>query len=1029
MAGADRSSSSSGLRDWVSGELHRVVGFSEDEIAGYVVSLREQAQSQTQLEELLRSAGIKDDGFATELWARGGEPTATVVRGHKSAVRRKRTVEDDASEEGSEEQRKLAEARARQRARTLWSSSRSGKEKERSSADAERDRDVAERDALVERMRERDEARTRRLATDGLSREQVAELAQRGVVETEDSEVARMRKLSRQAYLNKWEAKQLDLLQAEVDEEGVLFEGEELTAEEKRHAELSKQVIAMARDRERFEARDDGYRIPDAYEDAMAAKKISISQARDEVLRSRYREEAEPKTEQEIWDERQTFRAVGKKKKSRYDVDSSEYVFEDHVEFVKSAMLSKGVDDDVRRDDEKNAASSSSKPAAAVEAKEVLAETRKRLPVFAYRTEFLEAVADNQVLVVIGETGSGKTTQLPQYLHEVGYSKLGAIGCTQPRRVAAMSVAARVSKEMDVVLGREVGYSIRFEDCTSKDTILKYMTDGMLLREFLGEPDLGSYSVMMIDEAHERTLHTDVLFGLIKDVARFREDIKIIISSATMNADAFSTYFDDAAIFNIPGRTYDVEILYTKAPEADYLDAAVVTVLQTHITQPPGDILVFFTGQEEIEAADEILHERTKGLGSRIKELIICPIYASLPSEMQAKIFEPTPPGARKVVLGTNIAETSLTIDGICFVIDAGFCKQKTYNPRSGVESLIVTPISQAQAAQRAGRAGRTRPGTCFRLYTAWAYQHELEENTVPEIQRTNMTSVVLMLKSLGIHDLLHFDFMDPPPAEMLVRALEQLYALGALNDRGELTKLGRRMAEFPCDPQLSKSILVGDKYGCVAETITIGAMLSAGNAVFHRPKDRAVHADNARMNFARGGGGDHLALLRVFTEWTDSDYSTQWCYENYVQARSMMRARDIRDQFNLLCERVELELSTVGLSDVQAVQKAVCAGYFYNTAKLASSGEYKTVKHHHTVFVHPSSVLANEDVMPRWLCFHELAFTTKEYMRHVFPIEPQWLIEIAPHYYQQKELVDARKHKMPKSQGLAAAAAADNPR
>mmetsp|Transcript_20750 Transcript_20750/g.65261 ORF Transcript_20750/g.65261 Transcript_20750/m.65261 type:complete len:931 (+) Transcript_20750:579-3371(+) len=655
-------------------------------------------------------------------------------------------------------------------------------------------------------------------------------------------------------------------------------------------------------------------------------------------------------------------------------------------------------------------------------------EQRAALPIAGLRDELCGAIRDHQCLVVIGETGSGKTTQMTQYMAEMGLTSRGMIGCTQPRRVAAMSVAARVSKELDVVLGREVGYSIRFEDCTSRDTVIKYMTDGMLLREFLGEPDLASYSVMMIDEAHERTLHTDVLFGLIKDIARFREDIKIIISSATMNAEAFSTYFDDAAIFNIPGRTYDVEILYTKQPEADYLDAAVVTVLQTHITQPfPGDILVFLTGQEEIEACVETLLERTKALGARIKELMICPIYASLPSEQQAKIFEPTPKDARKVVIGTNIAETSLTIEGICFVVDTGFCKQKTYNPRSGIESLIVTPISQAQASQRAGRAGRTQPGTCFRLYTSWSFQHELEENTIPEIQRTNMTSVVLMLKSLGIHDLLHFDFMDPPPAEMLIRALEQLYALGSLNDRGELTKLGRRMAEFPCDPQMSKVIILSDKYGCVAEAIIVGAMLSAGNAVYYRPKDRAVHADNARMNFARGGGGDHGALLRVYKQWADADMSQQWCYENYIQARSMTRARDVRDQFAGLCERVELELSEA--SEVEAISKAVTGGYFYNAAKLASSGEYKTVKQLKTVFVHPSSVLANEEVAPKWVCYHELAFTSKEYMRNVIPIEPDWLVEIAPHYYQGTELADARKQKMPKGAGLKAGAAANDPR
>jgi pre-mRNA-splicing factor ATP-dependent RNA helicase DHX16 len=281
---------------------------------------------------------------------------------------------------------------------------------------------------------------------------------------------------------------------------------------------------------------------------------------------------------------------------------------------------------------------------------EKMLEGRKKLPIYKFREQILEAVRDNQVLVLSAETGSGKTTQIPQYLHEVGYTKLGCVACTQPRRVAAMSVAARVSQEMGTKVGQEVGYSIRFENCTSDKTIIKYMTDGMLLREFLTEPDMASYSVVIIDEAHERTLHTDVLLGLCKDIARFREDLRLIISSATLNAERFSTYFDDAAIFNVPGRLYNVEVFYTKAPEADYLDAAVVCALQIHITQPlPGDILVFLTGQEEIENAEMMLKERVKGLGSRIKELIIAPIYATLPSEQQAKIFEKTADGARKV--------------------------------------------------------------------------------------------------------------------------------------------------------------------------------------------------------------------------------------------------------------------------------------------------------------------------------------------------------------------------------------------
>lgn len=352
----------------------------------------------------------------------------------------------------------------------------------------------------------------------------------------------------------------------------------------------------------------------------------------------------------------------------------------------------------------------------------------------------------------------------------------------------------------------------------------------------------------------------------LQDITRFRPDIKLLISSATLDATKFSEYFDNAPVFMIPGRRFPVDILYTKSPEADYLEAAVVTVLQIHVTQEAGDVLVFFTGQEEIEAAEEILKHRTRGLGTKIAEMIICPIYANLPSDMQAKIFEPTPEGARKIVLATNIAETSLTIDGIKYVIDPGFCKQKSFSPRTGMESLLVTPVSQASALQRAGRAGRTSPGKCFRLYTAWSYQHEMESNTVPEIQRTNLGNVVLMLKSLGINDLVNFDFMDPPPVETLLRALEQLYALGALNDAGHLTKLGRRMAEFPLDPMLSKAIVASDTYKCSEEILSITAMLSVGNSIFYRPKDKQVHADNARMNFHFGNVGDHLALLKVTT-------------------------------------------------------------------------------------------------------------------------------------------------------------------
>ncbi len=577
-----------------------------------------------------------------------------------------------------------------------------------------------------------------------------------------------------------------------------------------------------------------------------------------------------------------------------------------------------------------------------------------------------------------------------------------------------MSVAARVAEEMGVKLGNQVGYSIRFEDCTSEKTVIKYMTDGMLLREFLGEPDLASYSVMIIDEAHERTLHTDILFGLVKDIARFRPDLKLLISSATLDAEKFSEFFDNAPIFRIPGRRFPVHVFYTKAPEADYIDAVVVTTLQIHVTQPLGDILVFLTGQEEIETAHEILLERSRKFGSKIKELIIVPIYANLPSDLQAKVFEPTPPNARKVVLATNIAETSLTIDNIIYVIDPGFGKQNSYNARTGMESLIIVPISKASANQRAGRAGRVAPGMCFRLYTQWAYQHELEENPIPEIQRVNLGNVVLMLKSLGINDLIHFDFLDPPPHETLVLALEQLYALGALNHMGELTKLGRRMAEIPADPMMCKMLLASEKYKCSAEILTISCMLSNNASIFYRPKDKIIHADTARKNFFHPGG-DHISLLNVYNQWAQTDYSTQWCFENFIQHRSMKRARDIRDQLEALLERVEIEIVSNPL-DTQAIRKAITAGYFYHTARLSKGGHYKTVKHNQTVMIHPNSALFED--LPRWVIYHELVFTTKEYMRNVVEIENKWLLEVAPHYYKAKELEDSTVKKIPKQMG-----------
>ncbi|AEE83783.1 P-loop containing nucleoside triphosphate hydrolases superfamily protein [Arabidopsis thaliana] len=513
------------------------------------------------------------------------------------------------------------------------------------------------------------------------------------------------------------------------------------------------------------------YRFPDAYdqEGCIDQKK------RFDVAKERYcerRRSGRVVTEQEAWEDHQAQKArvrFGAKDKKQV-VDGYEFVFDDLTGFVEESS---------------EAETGKHRGCYSKTAAEKAREGREFLPIHGYREELLKLIEENQVLVIVGETGSGKTTQIPQYLQEAGYTKRGKIGCTQPRRVAAMSVASRVAQEVGVKLGHEVGYSIRFEDCTSEKTVIKYMTDGMLLRELLIEPKLDSYSVIIIDEAHERTLSTDILFALVKDVAKVRPDLRLIISSATLEAKKFSEYFDSARIYLIPGRRYPVEKLFRKCPEPDYLETVIRTVVQIHQTEAIGDILVFLTGQEEIETVETNLKRRMMDLGTKGSEIIICPIYSNLPTPLQAKVFEPAPKGTRKVVLATNIAETSLTIDGVKYVIDPGYCKINSYNPRTGMESLLVTPISKASAAQRAGRSGRTGPGKCFRLYNI----KDLEPTTIPEIQRANLASVVLTLKSLGIQDVFNFDFMDPPPENALLKALELLYALGALDEIGEITK------------------------------------------------------------------------------------------------------------------------------------------------------------------------------------------------------------------------------------------------
>ncbi|RUP46148.1 P-loop containing nucleoside triphosphate hydrolase protein, partial [Jimgerdemannia flammicorona] len=632
-------------------------------------------------------------------------------------------------------------------------------------------------------------------------------------------------------------------------------------------------------------------------------------------------------------------------------------------------------------------------------------EQRQHLPIYKSREQILYLVEKYQTTIVVGQTGCGKTTQVPQYLDEAGWTTDGrVIACTQPRRVAATTVAQRVAEEMGVTLGEDVGYTIRFEDVTSTArTRIKYMTDGMLFRETLVDPLLTRYSVIMIDEAHERSLYTDVLVGVLKKIQRKRPDLRLIISSATLDAEAFLDFFntnttgdpahDTAAIVSLEGRTFPVDIMYAEAPVDDYVERAVQTVFDVHTKDSPGDVLVFMPGRDQIEKVVSEVTERATTLPPKYNALLPLPLYAGLPTAEQTLVFQPPPPRTRKIIVATNIAEASVTIDGVVHVIDAGFVRLRAYNPRTGLESLTTVPVSKAAARQRAGRAGRTRPGKAYRLYTEEAYRR-LREQNVPEIQRSNLVTVVLQLKALGIENVARFEFLSGPPAELMVRALELLYSLGALDDYGRLTMpLGIQLAEFPVDPMLGKILLDSHKFNCGEEMLTIAAMLSVQNPFIHPYSTPVLQVQSEHRKF-HALEGDHLTLLNVYTAFvTRGAKSARWCRDRFLDFKALSRAMAIRAQLARYLARFDVPVESS--RDSVAIRKCLVGGYFAQAASAdeGPEGVWRSVRDGVVLNIHPSSVLFNR--RPKWVIFHEVVETTKPFMRDLTVIEPEWLAEL----------------------------------
>ncbi|CAK7209119.1 hypothetical protein SBRCBS47491_000329 [Sporothrix bragantina] len=693
------------------------------------------------------------------------------------------------------------------------------------------------------------------------------------------------------------------------------------------------------------------------------------------------------------------------------------------------------------------------------------------LPIAKHRESLLYLIDTFPVVIVVGQTGSGKTTQIPQFLEQAGWCADGkVIAITQPRRVAATTVAVRVAEEYGCEIGKEVGYSIRFEDVTSSATRIKFMTDGLLIREALVDPLLSRYSVIMVDEAHERSISTDILLGLLKKIRRRRPELRIVISSATLQAEDFLTYFsaidetgsgnkadggmrkiaapnaltrageedeeEDSAenpekrekvgfIISLEGRTYPIDILYLDKPAEDYVEKVISTVLGIHAQEPDGDILVFLTGREEIERCVQAVAEAvsTQDELSSKRALLPLPMYAGLTADEQMYVFDEAPEDTRKVIFATNIAEASVTISGVVYVVDSGFVKQRAYNPSTGIETLTTTLVSKAAAAQRAGRAGRTKPGKCFRLYTEESYLG-LPDANVPEIQRSNLAPVVLQLKALGIDNVLRFPYFTAPPTELMIKALELLYSLGALDDYAKLTKpLGLRMAELAVEPMMAKTLLEAAQFGCLSEMLTIAAMTSReGNSSVwidnsdggRSSKEEKQLVELVRRRFS-ADEGDHLTLLNVYQAFvTKGNGEAKFCKENRLNFQMLKRAVNVRAQLRRFMERFGYEVpddrrqqhdqqQNNPANKAEQIRRCLTTGYFAHAARMQPDGTFRNVAGGTVLHAHPTSLFFNRKA--DWVIFHEVMETgDKTYIRDMAKIEKRWLLEYAPDYYQTTE-------------------------
>ena len=607
-------------------------------------------------------------------------------------------------------------------------------------------------------------------------------------------------------------------------------------------------------------------------------------------------------------------------------------------------------------------------------------EFRKSLPIYQHREEILNLIKNNNFCIITGETGSGKTTQLPQYIIESltlsdfyknnqkfqKSKKLPRVVITQPRRVAAIQMAKRVCYEKNYTLGKEIGYTIRFGDNSSENTIIKYVTDGILVKECLTDNNLNKYHVVIIDEAHERSLYSDILFALIKQVVKVRNgSLKLIIMSATLNTEQFIKYFNNCPLLKVSGKLYPVDITYHPSPMDKRVKSSVELAIRIHLHEGPGHILAFLTGFEECEKACKMTYSILEDLskkGKKVPPMNIMPLYGAQNTEDQSRIFERTKNNCRKLIFCTNIAETSLTVDGIGFVIDCGYVKQKIYNHKTSMDSLMIVPISKVQAKQRSGRAGRTGPGKCLRIYTEQFYKNSMSDVIIPEILRVNLASTILTLKSMGIDNIVDFDFMEKPDRNSIYEALKQLFFLQAIDLDGHITNLGKEMTKFPLDCCYSRALIASNFFNVREEMEILVSLISSENVFVNVNKydeDRRAFFEKTKNEFI-DKYSDHVTLLNIYKEMEFNNFNEEWCQKHFLHIRALRQTRNILEQIKTYmnninlreCEkfynlfiiknlREEIENDT-SLDDYEKinclVRMSLCQGFYMNTARIMNN-------------------------------------------------------------------------------------------